>query len=225
MVFFDVDGVLVPVRSSWNYLHRHFGVEKTALSVLERFKRGEITYYEWMLIDTSLWIKARGRVTRRDLEEAFENVSVDPGFKNVISMLKGEGKHIVLVSGGVNLLVERVAREVGADECYCNILIFDSGGNLVPGGLPVVPSGSKDVIIKHVLEKLGSSREEAVFVGDSPWDEEAFRSVGLGIMYAPGDETAKPDHGSCIIARSPTEVYDLITGYDNGLVECRSQSR
>jgi len=218
IVFFDVDGVLVPIHSSWNHLHRYFGVEKTAIEALRMFERGEITYHEWMVIDTSLWIRVRKRVTRNDLEKAFQNIHVDKGFKDVIGKLKEEGKLIVLVSGGVDVLVEKVAREVSAHECYCNHLVYDSEGNLVPGGIPEVPSGAKDKVVRKVLEKHNVPPEEAVYVGDSKWDKEAFESVGLSILYG---QSQVPQHGSCRAASTPWQVYEIIKEYERSSEDCR----
>ena len=217
IVFFDVDGVLVSIKSSWNHLHRYFGVYESAKEAIRMFERGDITYYEWMVIDTSLWMKSKKRITRKDLEMAFRSVVVDSRFKDVIMRLKSEGKKIVLVSGGIDVLVERVAKEVGAHECYCNRLIFDKDGYLVPGGFPIVPSGSKDIIVKKVLEKHGVPRERSAFVGDSEWDKEAFREVGLPILYS---VEYVEFQGFCQRAFDPYDVYRIIKDYEKGVIDC-----
>ena len=191
IVVFDMDGVLVDIRSSWQYLHEKFGVEDEALRIMKRFIEGEIDYLEWMRLDTSLWIKASGgRLHRSTLVKMFDEVEVNPEAVEVVRRLRRLGVRIGILSGGIDLLAMRVARIIGADAWMANGLVFDKRGYLVPGGRPIV-GVDKSRPLRRMLWELGLEPSEAVYVGDSEWDISAFKTVAYPVLYGE-DEKARP---------------------------------
>ena len=195
VAFFDVDGVLVPVKSSWSYVHERLGVEREAEEAARLFLEGRIGYEEWMRRDVELWIRASGgRLHRRDLERILSEIPVREGARELVAWLHRRGVRVVLVSAGVEPLVARVAREVGADAWVSPRLWYDKRGYLVPGGSPyVTPLGprGKGFIVRRIAGELGASMEETAFVGDSRWDRDAFEAVAHPIAY--GGECAEID--------------------------------
>ncbi len=189
VVFMDVDGVLVPERSSWDYVHRALGVQDKAKEAMRQFLEGKIDYSEWMKRDTQLWVEASGgRLHRRDLERILSGIPLTEGARELVSWLHKRGVSVILVSAGVELLVARVAREVGADGWVSPRLWFDKRGYLISGGSPIVmPLGprGKGKIIRRLAMMYGASVEETAFVGDSRWDRDAFEAVGHPIAYGP----------------------------------------
>ncbi len=185
-VFFDVDGVLVDVKSSWEYLHSYFGVAEKARLVREKFERGEIDYVKWMEMDTSLWIEAAGgRLHRKVLVEALSRVNIVPEARKLFRELRRRRLIIVLVSSGLDLLVRRVASELGADAWLANKLEFDKHGFLRPGGVPLV-GADKSKAVSRIAAELSIDLSRSAYVGDSRWDATAMRIVGLPIAY--GDD-------------------------------------
>ena len=182
IVLFDMDGVLVRIRSSWEYLHQYFGVLREAREIMRKFEEGEISYLEWMEEDTSLWIRARGRVHITELIRALEKVPIDEDAPLVARELHRRGVMIGIVSGGIDLLARRVAREIGADVWMANKLLFDKRGYLVPGGAPLVGVDKRRAVAR-ILGEYGVRPEEAMFVGDSKWDASAMRVVGYPVAY------------------------------------------
>ncbi len=189
IVFMDVDGVLVPERSSWDYVHRALGVQGKAKEAMRDFIEGRIDYSEWMRRDTQLWVEASGgKIHRRDLERILSQIPLTEGARELVSWLHRRGVSVILVSAGVEPLVARVAREVGADGWVSPRLWFDKRGYLIPGGSPIVtPLGprGKGKIIKRISMMYGAQVEETAFVGDSRWDRDAFEAVGHPIAYGP----------------------------------------
>ncbi|MEB3772847.1 MAG: phosphoserine phosphatase, partial [Desulfurococcales archaeon] len=77
IVLFDVDGVLVEEKSSWQVIHRLLGVEEEAEKGTRMYMEGIIDYLGWMRHDTGVWSRNK-RVHINDLKKAFEKVSVKP---------------------------------------------------------------------------------------------------------------------------------------------------
>lgn len=216
LVAFDVDGVLVPVKSSWEYLHIAFGTHQVSRKYLELFREKKISYYEWMFLDTMEWIaRFNGKLSKSSIESELGKLSFNEEFKVVFDYLKHEKIKTALVSGGLNILVEKVANFFGADYWFSNILLFDESNHLVPGGIPVVPADKKGVVIKLLGQSLGLSKENIAYVGDSLWDESAFKEAGLSILY--GD---KYEYPACFHAKTPREVLEAIKLYHNGILHC-----
>jgi len=213
-VLFDMDGVLVPVKSSWAYLHRYFGVEKEAERVKRLFEEGKIDYVKWMELDTSLWIKARGGcIHYREIADALSRVPIDPEAPKVARELHRRGIVIGIVSGGIDILARRVAHAVGADVWVANRLLFDKRGCLRPGGVPLV-GGEKSGVVRRVLGELGVPPGNAMFVGDSKWDAGAMRVVGYPVAY--GGSCPELDRVARYRVRSLGEVVELVDKIEAG---------
>lgn len=185
---FDVDGVLVPVRSSWGYLHERLGVAGEASRSYRWFMEGRIGYWEWMFLDTSLWLEARPGLTRWDLEELFGPVEPVPEAYDALRILREAGIEPVLVSGGVDVLVSKVARLLGVRHWVSPRLAFDARGFLVPGGDPALEADRKDRAVLSLARRLGYSMREVAFIGDSYWDLRGMREACLAVAVNPVDD-------------------------------------
>ncbi len=218
LVVFDADGVLIRERSSWGYLHSRYGVSKYAKQYTQMYLEGKINYYEWMYLDTSLWIEASGgHLARHDIENMLDSVGIDEGMVRVARRLKEKGVTTAILSGGINLLVDRLSSIIGAEYRLANILVFDHENNLVPGGIPIVPPGSKGYWMKLLRERVNAIRDESVFIGDSVWDKEGFREAGLSILYNGGSIKCS---SACVSAEKAEEVYDIIFRYSKDEIRC-----
>lgn len=193
LVWFDCDGVLTDVKSSWGVLHKSFGSVDNSYFA-ELYRRGLITYLDWMKIDVALMIHSYGKeIAKMDVEKVFEKIKVKEDAYELIKNLKQMGILTGVVSSGVGLLVERVCRELGVDVCLYNDLVF-ANDVLIPGGVVRVPlRGKVDVIEEHSV-KYGFKINETVYFGDSEWDLEVFEKVGLAIAVEPCGEICSRAH-------------------------------
>lgn len=216
LIWFDCDGVLTNVKSSWGVLHKAFGSVDNAFFA-ELYRRGLITYLDWMKIDVALMIHSYGReITRFDVEKAFGNVEVRIDAYELINSLRRMGFLVGVVSSGVGILVERVCKQLGVDVCLYNDLVFFNNV-LIPGGVVRVPLKDKVKVIEEYCSKYGFKIEDTVYFGDSDWDIEVFEKVGLAIAVEPcGNVCSKADYSVVKL----TEALPLITGF----YEKRSQT-
>jgi phosphoserine phosphatase len=216
LVAFDVDGVLVPIKSSWEYLHEVFGTRKESRKYTELYRSGKISYYEWMYLDTYEWIaRFNGKLPKRVIVTELEKIPINEEFKAVFTYVREIGAKSAMISGGINILVERVARHFNADFWFSNVLLFDDNDYLIPGGMPVVPADKKGEVLRGLANQLGLRKEEVVYIGDSPWDESAFKEAGLSIIY--GEEKEYP---ACIHAKNAVDVLKALESYNNGSYVC-----
>ena len=181
LVVFDLDGVLADFISSWMFVHRHFDVDNEKGYTL--FMEKKISDEEFMKTDIALWLGKNPKVTEGDIQEILDGIPLVPGAKETFRELKRHGLRTVIISGGINLLAERIGKAVGADLVFANALDTMENGQLTGNGVSIVPLRGKDQVLKKVQEELGITREETVAVGDSVIDLALFDQSGLTIAF------------------------------------------
>jgi len=184
LVFFDCDGVLTVQQSSWGVLHDYFGSKDNSYFA-DLYRRGLISYLDWMKIDIALMIHSYGNpITREEVEKALSTIKIRRNAKKTIEILKKQGFIPIVISSGVDLLVRRVCSQLDIDECYYNELLFVDN-ELIPGGIPRVPPDKKHKIIREIANHHGVPIDKTIYIGDSSWDIDVFRNVGISFAVNP----------------------------------------
>ncbi|MHA2379705.1 MAG: HAD family hydrolase [Candidatus Thorarchaeota archaeon] len=183
LVVFDVDGTLTNHSSIWWRLHEHFGTEEKGRLYYDQYFAGEINYNQWADLDASLW-KGQSVEEVRRLVKATELV---PGASETITRLKEAGIKVAILSGGLDILAEDVARRVGVEYALTNRLLHSNG--ILTGEVESkVGWGEKVQEIRQICNHFNVSLKETAFVGDGRNDLSVFDMVGLSIAFRPEDE-------------------------------------
>ena len=189
IVFFDVDGTLLEQpKSSWRLIHEILGTEAKADEYAELYRLGRITYEEWARLDASLW---RGQDYAELRKMVLHRLKLREGARELFTLLKGLNVVTILISAGLSLVVEPVAKELGADVALSNKLIVKEGR--LTGEVEVlVDFHGKGEIAKGIIKRLGLSQERTIAVGDDLNDISIFVVVAHPIAYNPSaPEVAK----------------------------------
>jgi phosphoserine phosphatase len=186
VVFFDMDGTLTDRVSSWEWVHRHFGVDNKAS--WEAFLRGDIDDMEFLRRDIALWKSgAKERIHLDRLRTALADIPLVPGARELVAALHAEGTRTIIVTGGLDLLAERVCKELGIHEHVGNGVCADHEGYLLDEGILRVPVKDKGRPVRHLLERLRIRPERAAAIGNSSQDVPMFHATGLGLAFDPID--------------------------------------
>jgi phosphoserine phosphatase len=177
MVVFDLDGVLVDIDSSWQALHRAFGVDNEAN--FQRHLRGEIDYREFMRSDIRLW----GRLSAARLRGILDQVPLMPGARDVVDALHQRHVTTAIISSGIELLAARVQGELGIDHVFANRLITDGEGRLLGDGEAVVTLRNKGVVFERLCQAEALRPGDCAVVGDSRFDVPLFEKAGISIAF------------------------------------------
>lgn len=183
MVFFDCDGTLTAVKSSWQYLHERLNLwDENADRFQRLFLAGKIDYYEFCRRDASLWT---GLPLARVLD-IVDEIPCHQGTREVVGLLRDQGIGTVILSTGLSFLVERVQAELGIDKSVSNHLLVENG--LLTGRIRVdIEQDNKKFWVERILDDAGIAPGEAAAIGDGEGDRGMFESVGLRIGYDPHD--------------------------------------
>ncbi len=208
LVAFDMDGTLVDVPSSWRVVHDHF--DDSNDEGLRRFLANEIDDEEFIRSDIRRWWTHAPALTVFDLERILADVPLMPGAADLVRALRARGARTAIVSGGLDLLARRVARELGIDVALANGVRVDAAGCLTGEGIVRVPIHGKEGVLSRLQEQLGVAPEETASVGNSEIDVGLFRRSRVGVAFLPEDERVRSAATAVVAERDLTKVLDAL---------------
>lgn len=191
LVAFDMDGVLVDIVSSWVHVHRRFGVNND--HSLAAYLRGEIDDREFIRRDIALWKRADPGVTASKIRDMLADAPLMTGAAELMTELRRRGYKTAIVSAGIDLLSERVARELGMDLQFANGMCTDDADRLSGEGVFRVRLMDKGNTVIEAAAMLGVGPNDIVSVGNSRYDVSMFERSALGIAFCPEDETVREE--------------------------------
>jgi phosphoserine phosphatase len=181
IVFFDCDGTLTDVKSSWQYLHERLGLwDENANEFQRLFRAGKISYHEFCSRDAALWRD----VPIDRIQEILDEIGYHHGVKEAVGRLNSAGIETVILSSGLSLLVNSIRDELGIGSAVSNELLERNG--VITGEIEInVDHDHKGAWVSRILTERGLRKEEAAAVGDGEGDRGMFEEVGLAIGYQP----------------------------------------
>ena len=189
LVAFDLDGVIVAERSSWEWVHKHFGVDNN--DALIEFMEREIDDAEFMHRDIRLWKDKNPDISLADIEKILLRARLTEGSSETISALRDRGIKTCVVSGGIDLLADHIGASCGIDRTVSNGLAADAEGRLTGEGILRVKLRDKASALRSVLDEFGIPAEKCVAVGNSWVDITMFDVAGFSIAFNPIDEETR----------------------------------
>lgn len=213
-VAFDLDGTLVDARSSWGWVHDHFG--ESNAEALRLFLEDRIDDVEFIRRDIRLWWKHRPDLTVQEVEAILEGVPLMPGAHDLFEELRRRRVTTAIVSGGIDLLAKRVGRELHVDYVLANGFRVTSEGRLTGEGIIRVPIKQKEEVLARIQAQLGFSVEETGAVGNSEIDVGLFRRSRVGVAFLPEDDLVRAAATAVVDRRDLAEVLPHLTGGADG---------
>lgn len=176
-----MDGTILEEDSSWVALHKHFGTVEKGRASLKLYSEGEIGYLEFMRRDISSWPSG---LKRGDIVNVLSEYRLRREAPEVVKVLRSRGIDVALVTSGIDLLAELVAKELGIRHWRANGLKFDDDGILMKEGIGRVDPTRKDRAYLKLLRSLGIDSKQTIAVGDTVYDLAFLKSAQLGFMLA-----------------------------------------
>lgn len=184
LAVFDLDGTLTPVDSLWKYLHDEFGTWEKGKIAAQKYRRGEISYKQWAETDAGYW--AGASLSR--IEETLDRIPYRQGAREVFQLLHERSVKTAIISAGLSILTDKVAKELGADIALSNELETNDGR--LTGRIKVkVAVNDKAQIVEQLATQLGIPLDEVALVGDRAFD--LSHPKCLRIAFKPKDEIAR----------------------------------
>jgi len=190
-VAFDVDGTLINEKSSWLTLHNYFNTRKLAETNLELYNNGKINYSTFMKKDIQLWGK---KIHIDEIDNVLSKFTIHPKAREIVNELNSNGFSVLLISAGIDVLVEKVASNLQVKHYVSNGLETDAKGYLTGNGIFRVDLLRKDIALSEKLKEINVKPENCIAVGDSRYDIKFLEFAGKSIMVGNDQELKKYAH-------------------------------
>lgn len=208
LIVFDVDGVLTPTTSSWITVHKGLGkdvVEKCSKLRELFFNSPEMSHEKWAEEDVKLW----GKVNLEKIKEILDKVPLLKGAKEVCKTLKEKGYLLAIISTGINLLIERVAKELGTNYCICNQL-YEKNGKILAKMNVSFDKNPKDKVLKKLMKKLNIKKKNIIVIGDSNDDYPMMELAGFSILFNPNPDSLDLAEKSADVIIKSKDLRDIL---------------
>jgi phosphoserine phosphatase len=181
IAFFDCDGTLTKVKSSWEYIHRKLNIWESNADKFQRlFREGSIDYGEFCRRDALLW---KGLELHKILEIVGQ-IPYQEGAKETVATLKKMGIFTVIISTGLSFVVDKTKEELGINMSLSNELLTENG--VLTGETIInVEYNKKGYWVEKILKDMGIGRQAACAIGDGEGDKGMFEAVSLSIGFHP----------------------------------------
>ncbi|MCK4566895.1 MAG: HAD family phosphatase [Candidatus Thorarchaeota archaeon] len=183
LVVFDVDGTLTQHSSVWWRLHELFGTTKEGRLYFDQYFAGEINYTQWADYDAALW-------TGKPVSKVMEMVAATKlvaGVRETVTALSDYGIKTAILSGGLDIMADDIARRAGIEYVLTNKLGINDG--VLTGTVEnIIGWAEKADHIHTILDYFNTTLEETAFVGDGRNDISVLSVVGLSIAFNPEDQ-------------------------------------
>jgi len=193
LVCFDLDGTIIDETVFiWQTIHEKLETDGGRRKKLrEQFYSKEISYEEWAKYDIELWKEKNAR--KNDILNALKDIRLMKGAGETLAELKKKGYKLVVISGSLNIAIEKVLpdyREI-FDYIFINEVFFDKEGNLKEVKATKYDFEHKATGLIEIAKKENISMKECVFVGDQFNDVHAAEKAGLAIAFNSDNEELK----------------------------------
>jgi HAD superfamily phosphoserine phosphatase-like hydrolase len=178
----DMDGTLVqypiePYHSTWDALSLAFSESKRKewIEIRDSHIKKRGGYDAWFAAQLNL---LKGTL----ISEVNKHIFPIPYSKGVVSFFNGLNGNCLtgILSAGVNIVAEKIMKELGLDFQFSNYLEVDKGKFTGKGKIGVE---QKEKILQGIVEGYGLKLENIIFVGDGYGDIPIFKIVGTPVAY------------------------------------------
>jgi HAD superfamily hydrolase (TIGR01509 family) len=221
-VIFDVDGTLVDTNdfhaASWVQALGDFGISAELEEIRSQMGKGGDQMLPSLLPSDLLSEKGadiekhRGELFKR---ECLPRVCGFPGVRPLFERIRAAGQRIVLASSGRAAEVERYQEIAGISDLVDAVTTKDDAEHSKP-----CPD-----IFEAALERIAPIKpDQAIVVGDSPFDAEAAAKAGLktvGLLCGGFPEHVLREAGCVEIYRNPE---DLLANYERSALAANGVS-
>jgi HAD superfamily phosphoserine phosphatase-like hydrolase len=187
LICFDLDGTLTPF-STWEAFNARLGITpEDDYKLFSLYKEGNLDYKAWMVELMKLY-KENGAVTKQDIEDTANDITLRPEAEAAIAAAKEKGYHVIMLSGAVDAMAKPLAAKAGIGEWFAvNKAVFNENNELVD----IEDSGherdAKLLLLTEYCLKNGYELADVITVADGGNDTELFK-VTKGVLLGDNKE-------------------------------------
>ena len=201
LAIFDTEGVLID-GEFLPELAKVVGKEEKIWEITKKGISGEIEW-EKGLIERINELKG---VSYDECKRVSDGMPIMEGAKETFDELRKLGFKTLTVSGGPDILIDRIKDELQIDYAFSNKLIF---GEEKLQGVDVIVGSDKTIPIKDTIKMMKKQKEDIVITVDGANDIKLFDLAGLRISFN-GTELINEKSDSIVNKKDLREIIPII---------------
>jgi len=183
LVCFDLNKTLIK-ENTWLNLNLAIGVApEEDQRLLGLYALGKITYKQWQKELEQIYIKS-GRANKQNILNEIYKYSYINGAKEIVRYLSDQGYQLALISGSIDLLVEKVAKELNIYYFSANNSFEFNKDNYLKR---IVCLGDEKLVkltqLAEICRTLEIDLTQTACVGDGDNDIAIFNKTHHGITF------------------------------------------
>lgn len=209
-IIFDLDGTLTDtlydLRESTNYALRQMGWRERSVDEIRRFVGNGVRRLIEQAVpehtDELEFMECFEIFREHYVEHCQDHTDLYPGIRELLLELKKRGYKMAIVSNKLQAGVAELQ-----DSFFKNVIDIAIGEQ---DGFRRKPFPD---MVNLALERLGVSRDEAIYVGDSEVDMATARNAGLpciSVLWGFRDQEYLMAIGAFQMVKKPAEILDLV---------------
>ncbi len=178
LVMMDMDSTLIQ-NEVIDDLATAAGVGEQVSAITESAMRGEIDFSESLRRRVELLVGAKIEI----LDQVANKIVLTPGAVEMIEHFAESGFKTCVVSGGFDLIIEKIVRKLGIDSFKANTLEIKDGeltGNLL--GEILDAEGKRQALIE-MANKYSIPLDCTIAIGDGANDIPMIKQASIGIAF------------------------------------------
>jgi pyrophosphatase PpaX len=207
VVLFDLDGTLVDsggmILASYRHATRTVLEREIPDEVLAGFIGGGSIRDHMHALDADR-ADELVRVYREHNEPLHDELEAFPGVEELLESLSAEGRRLGVVTAKRRRTAELAFAVLPIERYFEVVVTTESTERHKPHPDPVL----------QALAELGASKEEAAFVGDSPWDAEAGKAAGVFTVAVSWGKIHREESlleaGADVLVHTPKELLGIL---------------
>ncbi|UWQ58546.1 phosphoserine phosphatase SerB [Leisingera caerulea] len=177
MLLADMDSTMIQ-QECIDELADEAGVGARVKEITARAMNGELDFEGALIERVGLLQGLPETVITKVLEE---RITLMPGSKQLLSVMKANDAYAALVSGGFTAFTARVAAELGFDENRANTLLAEGGRLTGEAARPILGREAKVQALEQITARLGITEADVIAVGDGANDLGMLKRAGAGV--------------------------------------------
>ncbi|MFY0308599.1 phosphoserine phosphatase SerB [Leisingera sp. D0M16] len=177
MLLADMDSTMIQ-QECIDELAEEAGVGARVKEITARAMNGELDFEGALIERVGLLQGLPESVITKVLDE---RITLMPGGKQLLAVMKANGAYAALVSGGFTAFTARVAAELGFDENRANTLLAADGRLTGEAARPILGREAKVEALEQITARLGIGEADVIAVGDGANDLGMLKRAGAGV--------------------------------------------
>lgn len=175
----DMDSTIIG-QECIDELAAEVGVKDQVAAITEAAMNGEIDFEGALKDRVALLSGLEDGIVAKVIED---RITINKGAKEALSVMRANGTHTALVSGGFTVFASEIAKEVGFHEFHANILISKDGKFEGKVAEPILGQQAKLDQLNRMATEKEITLSETIAIGDGANDLPMLMNAGTGIAF------------------------------------------